>query len=417
LCRSIFGWTFRRFLSITEQKHPYYNGQGEKSLPSQSKILPQPTPGNGINLGKNKTRVCVCAAPKDGDVEDALIKAAEAATDFSWLKTGQIVFIKPVINSGRPYPSTTSPLAVRAMIKLLGQKGAGRVIVGDMSGVQHLKFFKNRTMGSTRNLMKESGMLQAIEKAGGEPWFFEEGGWESFYRDHTDVKGFWDNGLMMPGILKGVDHIVLMPRCSRHVLAGASLGLKAVVGYWRTDTRLQYHYHAASFHERTAEGNRAKTLLDKQRLVISAADKLLATFGPDKGYIHTPSHGLVIASGSVVAHDMVSLAWLLHNRELLPKKRHGTFMDTGRVVAGIGNRVVVKWLGTWKNSLTAEALLKNHLKNIWDDRVLNHAVKIWGGIPDILLENVRNTVPENIMDKLGRMVLPTGEGAWPVTDR
>jgi hypothetical protein len=114
---------------------------------------------------------------------------------------------------------------------------------------------------------------------------------------------------------------------------------------------------------------------------------------------------------------MVSLAWLLHNRELLPKKRHGTFIDTGRVVAGIGNRVVVKWLGTWKNSLTAEALLKNHLKNIWDDRVLNHAVKIWGGIPDILLENVRNTVPENIMDKLGRMVLPTGEGARPVPDR
>ncbi len=361
-----------------------------------------------MNLSRHKSRVSLCAVQNDRDVEDALIKAVEAATDFNWLEKGQTIFIKPVINSGRPYPSTTSPVAVGAMIKLLKKKGAGRVIVGDMSGIQHLKFFRDRTIGSTRDLMKQSGMMPAIEDAGGEPWFFEADGWESFYRDHTDIKGFWDNGLMMPAILKDVDHIVLMPRCSRHVLAGASLGLKAVVGYWRTDTRLQYHYHAASFHERTAEGNRSKTLLDKQRLVISTADKLLATYGPDKGYVHTPSPGLVIASPAVVSHDMVSLAWLLYNRELLPKARQGNFMDTSPMVAGLGNRVVVKWLGTWKDSLTAEALLKNDLKTIWDDRVLNHAYKIFGGIPDILLENVRNTVSEKIMTALGRMVLHPG---------
>ncbi|HNR51348.1 MAG TPA: DUF362 domain-containing protein, partial [Deltaproteobacteria bacterium] len=64
----------------------------------------------------------------------AIRACAEAATDFSWLSRGDAVFIKPVVNSGNPYPATTSPIAVAAMIELLREKGAGRVVVGDMSG-------------------------------------------------------------------------------------------------------------------------------------------------------------------------------------------------------------------------------------------------------------------------------------------
>lgn len=371
---------------------------------SPSKVLSQSVANGDIKIQPQKTNVFLFASQQDHDMEEAVIMATEAATDFSWLQTGQTVFIKPVNNSGSSYPATSNPAAISAMIKLLKQKGAGRVIVGDMSGIQHLKFFKDKTIGSTRDLMKKSGMLQAIEAAGGEPFFFEEGGWESFYKDHTDTKGCWDIGLMMPAILKTADHIVLMPRCSRHVLAGASLGLKAVVGYWRTDTRLQYHYHAKSFHERTAEGNRAKTLLDKQWLVISTGDKLLATFGPDKGYVHTPSAGLVIASESVVAHDMVSLAWLLYNRTFLPAEKQGVFMDTSKAVAKLGNAMVVNWLGTLGNSLMSERLMKNDLKRIWDDRILNHAYRIFGGIPEIHLANIQNTVPEKILKTIHEMV-------------
>ncbi|MFC1579422.1 DUF362 domain-containing protein [Thermodesulfobacteriota bacterium] len=375
---------------------------GQKDSPS--KDLSQSISRGESNIDEKKSNVFLSAAQKDLDMEEAVIKAVEAATNFNWLKMGQTVFIKPVLNSGLSYPATTNPIAIAAMIKLLKQKGAGKVIVGDMSGVEHLRFFKDKTTGSTRDLMKKSGMMQAIEEAGGDTCFFEEGGWDSFYKDHTDTKGFWDNGLMMPAILKNVDHIVLMPRCSSHVLSGASLGLKAVVGYWRTDTRLQYHYYADSFHERTAEGNRAKTLIDKQRLVISTGDKLLATFGPDKGYIHTPSASLVIASESIVAHDMVSLAWLLYNRKLLPAGEQDTFKDTSKTIAKLINTLVVKWLGTWGKVLTSETLLKNDLKSIWDDRVLNHAYKIFGGIPDIHLENVQNTVPEKIMKNLRKMI-------------
>ncbi|THB80024.1 MAG: DUF362 domain-containing protein [Desulfobacteraceae bacterium] len=359
-----------------------------------------------MNSQKTKHNVFLFDANQARDMEAAVTQTACAATDFDWLEQGQTVFIKPVNNSGFPYPATTHPSAISAMIKLLRKKGAQRVIVGDMSGIEYLRFFKDKTTGSTRELMKQSGMLRAIEEAGGEPVFFEADGWDAFYRDPTDIHGLWQNGVMMPQILKTADHIVLMPRCSRHVLTGASLGLKAVVGYWRTDTRLEYHYHARSLHEKTAEGNRAQTLLNKQRLVISTGDKLLATFGPDKGLIHTPSVGLVIASESVVAHDMVSLAWLLHNRDRIPLKNQDTFLDTSPTVAKIGNMLVVKWLSNLKNSLMSEKLIKNDLKTIWEDRVLNHAYQVFGGIPDIHLENVQHTVPDTLVSTLDGMVHP-----------
>ncbi len=77
---------------------------------------------------------------------------------------------------------------------------------------------------------------------------------------------------------------------------------------------MEYHKDATSFYEKAAEGNTVSTLLNKQRMVVSVADKVLTTFGPDKGYVVEPYTGLVISSQSIVAHDMVSLAWLMLNQ-------------------------------------------------------------------------------------------------------
>jgi uncharacterized protein (DUF362 family) len=179
----------------------------------------------------------------------AVRNAAEAATDFSWLSKGDAVFIKPVNNSGNPYPATTSPTAIAAMVEILKEKGARRVIVGDMSGVQYLRFSPTSLSGSSRALMASSGMAKAVQASGAEMHCFEEGGWNAFYEDLPAAGSNWKHGLMMPNILKEVQHIVLMPRCSRHILAGSSLGLKAAVGYWRHDTHLEYHRDAATLQE------------------------------------------------------------------------------------------------------------------------------------------------------------------------
>jgi uncharacterized protein (DUF362 family) len=336
-------------------------------------------------------------------IKSAIRESALVASDFSWLGKNDAVFIKPAINSGSSYPSTTSPVAIAAMVALLKEKGAGRVIVGDMSGIGHVKLSPTGLSGSTRKLMKAAGIAKAAEAAGGELHFFEEAGWNAFYEDPMTAGTHWKSGLMMPNILKEVQHIILMPRCGRHVLAGCTLGLKAAVGYWRTDTRLEYHRDAATFHEKTAEANTARTLLQKQRLVVSAADKILTTFGPDTGYVHQPETGLIIASESVVAHDMVSLAWLLENRRHIPADKQDGFVDTSPLVARLANYFVVGKLGGWKPTIASDTLIKNDLKTIWDDRVLNHAYQIFGGVPKLTIAEANTALPADLKKLLSEM--------------
>jgi uncharacterized protein (DUF362 family) len=344
------------------------------------------------------------AAPEQ--VQAATRRAAVAASDFAWLSPGDVVFIKPVVNSGKPYPATTSPAAVAAMIRLLKEKGAGRVVVGDMGGVEHVKQHSEVVKGSTRQLAQQTGLAQAAEDAGAELSFFEEAGWEGFFEERPQAGSHWKGGLMLPAILREVDHIVLMPRCGRHALLGATLGLKAVVGYMRFDTRLEYHHQAAFIQEKTAEANTVPTLLKKQRLVLTAADKVLTTYGPDKGYVQTPPIGLVIASPSVVAHDLVSLAWLLLNRQSAPKSQLSMINDpySSQLVVNIANHVVTGMLGGWGPALSAQKLVRHDIAAVWQDRVLARACQIMGGAPRVELRPAGPGLPPGLMAELEGMV-------------
>lgn len=337
---------------------------------------------------------------------EAVKNAARAATDFSWLSRGDSVFIKPSLNSGNAYPATTSSEGIRAMVELLKEKGAGKVIVSDMSGVEHVKITPNKLKGSSRELMNESGMAKAAIEAGAELYFPEEKGWEAFFEDEPLDSTYWKKTIMMPKILKEVDHLVLMPRCGRHALLGSSLGMKNAVGYWRTDSRLEYHKYASTIQEKTADANTVKSLRDKQRLVLTTGTKILTTYGPDKGFVAEPETGLVIASESIVAHDMVSLAWLLENRKVMSEEEKKSTRDPYKrqFVVSNANRVVVMMLGGFGEAWKAEKLVRNDIDRIWDDRVLNRAYKVFGGIPRVKLVDGEDSVSNETKKKLKDMV-------------
>ena len=344
----------------------------------------------------------VARESKDQVLINAVKDAAQAATDFTWLSKGDAVLIKPALNSGNPYPATTSPKAIRAMVELLKEKGAGRVVVSDMSGIEHVKLTPEKLEGSSRQLMHASGMAEAALEAGAELYFPEEAGWDAFFEDHPVDDAYWKQGIMMPNIIQEVDHIVLMPRCSRHLLLGSSLGLKSAVGYWRTDSRLEYHKVASTIQEKTADANTVKCLRDKQRLVLTAATQILTTQGPDDGFVAEPETGLVIASESIVAHDMVSLAWLLQNRLTMSEQEKKSSRDpyTSQFIVGNANRLVVMHLGGLGEAARAERLVRNDIASIWDDRVLNRAYEVFGGIPKIKLVDVGDSVPQETLEGL-----------------
>lgn len=337
-------------------------------------------------------------------IEDVVRRTALEATDFSWLSRGDRVLIKTVCNSGGDYPFTTDPVALRAMIKLLEERGAGKVLVADMSGVQAVRFSKDRTSGSTRALMTQNTMAKTTEDAGAEVHAFEEAGWDGFFEERPAVDTAWPSPVMMPNVVNQVDHIVLMPRCARHVLAGSTLGLKAAVGWWRHDSRLAYHHRGASLPEKTAEANSVPSLIEKQRLVISSATKVVSTFGPDNGYVREPDTGLIIASPSVVAHDMLSLSWLLENLRLTPEAKKGGFMDDPHLsprVISVMNRVVVNWLdGGIGKVFSGDSPPSIRHESIWDDRVLHRAFEVFDGVPTLEIADVLGDLPAPLMQMM-----------------
>ena len=356
-----------------------------------------------------RTQVAITGVKKGSEdrvLIEAVKQAARAATDFSWLSRGNSVLIKPALNSGNPYPATTSPESVRAMVELLKEKGASKVIVSDMSGIEHVKLTPEKLKGSSRELMNESGMVKAAIEAGAELFFPEEEGWNAFFEDEPADSTYWKKGIMMPKILKEVDHLVLMPRCGRHALLGSSLGMKNAVGYWRTDSRLEYHKYASTIQEKTADANTVKSLHDKQRLVLTAGTKVLTTYGPNKGFVSEPETGLVIASESIVAHDMISLAWLLQNRKTMSEEENKSARDPYKrqFIVSNTNRFVVLLLGSFGEAWNAEKLVRNDIDSIWDDRVLNRAYEVFGSIPQVKLVDGEDSVSKDIKKKLMDMV-------------
>ncbi|HEX2906293.1 MAG TPA: DUF362 domain-containing protein [Phototrophicaceae bacterium] len=254
-------------------------------------------------------------------VMDAVQQTMLAATDLSWLKPGDSVFVKIACNSNLGPPSVTSPDVLAGVIKVLQDAGAGTVYVGDMSGAQFVRHLADGTTGSTRENMQKNGLLAAAEATGATVFCFEEVPFDQAYIPGVPVveNHHWGADLQVAEILDRVDHIINLPRLGKHVLAGASLGLKNAVGWISDHSRMVLHRDAATFHEKIAEINTIPQLANKLRLTLTLADQALTTYGPDAGYHHPLTQPLIITSTDIVSHDQVALLTLLWARNQTPQ--------------------------------------------------------------------------------------------------
>ena len=356
----------------------------------------KPIPG----LAGRTDRVTVQALAKgagDDEIIQSVQRVAEATTDFSWLSRGDVVFLKPVANSPNQYPATTSPLAIRAMTLLLLKKGAGKVIVGDKPGVMTVYQDKDELDGSSREVLEKIGLHSAAVESGAEMHYFDEAGFDNYSGFRTVNKSHWKGELILPNILNQVDHVVLLPRVSRHVLAGTTLGLKAAVGWLRDDSRLEYHRDSASFFEKTAEINDTTILRQKLRMTLSVGTKVLSTYGPDKGHVSEPDPGLVFASESLLAHDMVALGWLLYNREFeTPESEISWFNDPYTGMPSTLNSGFVGYIWGVKAWYNAQSYDNVSMTSVRTDPVISRAAGIWGGFPEIEIEDTDGKLPEKI---------------------
>ena len=366
--------------------------------------------GSLVQPPGGRREVIVTGVPRENGrdgVRRAVRQTIEAMGEFPWLEAGDNVYIKVVCNSSNHYPATTDPTGVATVVRALKNRGAGRVVVSDMAGVSTVKLERDQCRGSTRALMGANGLAAAALEAGAELYFPEEEGWNAFMEEEP-LGSCWRRPIMMPNILRQMDHIVLMPRVGRHPLCGSTLGMKAAVGYWRTDTRLEYHRFASTFQEKTADANTVPSLRNKLRLVLTVADRLLTTGGPNDGYNLAPKEGLIAASESVVAHDMVTLAFLLHGRSLTPEAqlrdaRRDPYASRARV--SFFNRSTVYLLGGFREMLRTEPLANPAIHSIWDDRVLRRAFEHTGR-PELDLTFVGEHVSGGQRKRIAELVTP-----------
>jgi uncharacterized protein (DUF362 family) len=359
------------------------------------------TPRTQPPFSETAELVAVDAVPK-GAGPEAIVAAAkrvaEAAGDFAWLSRGDVVLLKPAGNSGNRYPATTSPLAVYALASLLREKGAGRVILGDKSGVQFVYQDDRRQRGSTRQLFTRNGLHQAALDSGAQVHYFEEAGFDAYFGDLLEHPGgHWKGELMLPDILNRVDHVVLLPRVSRHALAGSTLGLKAAVGWLRDDSRLELHRDARSFLKKIAEINDTRTLRQKLRLVLTVATQVQTTFGPDRGFVAEPDFGLIFASKSLLAHDLTSLGWLLWNREYeTPATKLSPLQDPYKTFPGAINRAFVGYIWGVGEFLQSEIYRGESIRSVATDPVLSWAAHLWGGFPQLEFHEVNQPLPSSL---------------------
>jgi len=239
----------------------------------------------------------------------------DATTDFSWLSKGDRVLIKLALNSGNPFPATSDPWVLEQIVRLLKDKGAGEVLVGDQSGIQAVQWNRDSQRGSSRELCRSAGLLQAIEKSGATPVFFEEAGYNAYFQTSPSGNHHWETPLRIPSIINQVDHIIFMPRVSSHVMGEMTSGMKLGVGFLREDSRRIFHSGGKDFFAMYEEIAQVPEISSRLRLIITSGRKVLTTIGPDFGDVAEPEHGLVSATEDLLANEVFAYAWLEWNRE------------------------------------------------------------------------------------------------------
>lgn len=272
----------------------------------------------------------------------------EDITDFSWLKPNDVVLVKLALNSGLEFPATTDPWVLECMLKLLNEKGVGRILVGDQCGVEYVVRTADIKRGSSRQACISSGLYDVITECGATPVFFEErvddvGYEEAYVRTYPVESHQWPTHLHVTSHLDRVDHIIYLPRVASHLIAGITSGMKIGIGFLRDDSRLALHQAGDMFYALYEEVNDIPQIREKLRLIVSSGRKVLRTSGPDTGDIVTPDYGLVFASDDLLAHEVLAYAWLkYHNHQrsaITPSVINSALINT--FFAGVEGRMML----------------------------------------------------------------------------
>jgi uncharacterized protein (DUF362 family) len=219
------------------------------------------------------------------DPKADILRAVDVIGGFKKvIKEGDQVLLKPNYNSADSPPASSDPLFLKAMVELLFEHGAGKVIVGESSW-QAL---------ATRKALKQADVLTTLKSTGADISFFDEGKYVK-----VNVGGKYLKQVSLAERATEADKIVYSCCMKTHFRADFSLSLKLAFGFTKKSERMRFHL--SHLKEKLVDLN----LVVHPNLVVMDGRKCFITGGPFSGEVRNPN--LILASGDRVAMDVESI--------------------------------------------------------------------------------------------------------------
>ena len=236
------------------------------------------------NPFKKGSKVLVSKVPSANgqDLKGKILKAVDLLGGFSKvIEKGDEILLKPNFNTGDAPPGSSDPDFVKAVIELLYEHGASKVVLGESSMFSL----------STRKVLEDTGMLQKAEEAGAEVVPFDEGKWVK-----VSTGGEYLSKVSLPERALTANKVVYVCCMKTHRWAKFTLSLKLAVGFMKPSERMLLH--ARNLEEKIVDLN----LVVHPDLIIMDGRKCFISGGPACGELRNPN--VVMASGDRIATDV-----------------------------------------------------------------------------------------------------------------
>jgi uncharacterized protein (DUF362 family) len=239
------------------------------------------------NLFRHNGKVLVSKVPSANgqDLKGNILKAVDLLGGFSKaIEKGDEILLKPNFNTGDAPPGSSDPDFVKAVIELLHEHGASKVILGESSMFSL----------STRNVLEDTGMFSKAEEAGAEIAPFDEGKWVK-----VSTGGKYLRTVSLPERASAAKKLIYVCCMKTHRWAKFTLSLKLAVGFMKPSERMLLH--ARNLEEKIADLN----LVVHPDLIIMDGRKCFISGGSACGELRNPN--VVLASADRIAMDVEAI--------------------------------------------------------------------------------------------------------------
>ena len=244
------------------------------------------------NLFVRNSRPLVSKIAYEGNLRESIELSVSLIGGIKKLvNKGETILLKPNYNTADPFPGSSDPEFIKAVIDMLYKTGAGKVIVGERTAFLH-----------SRKVLEQAGIVKVAEEAGAEVVVFGKDGWHAMFdrKGWRRVKILGGQYLRKVSLAKEaleIEKIVYVPLIKTHHAAEFTGAIKLSMGFVKPFFD-QIAFHARHLQEKLAE----LSLVVKPDLIIMDARKVFITGGPAKGELREPN--LILASGNQVAIDV-----------------------------------------------------------------------------------------------------------------